>query len=111
MDISFCNQRLKATYNSEKKLLRKYGAENARLIGRRMAVLRAAPSLDDVPHQPPDRRHELSQNRKGQFAVDVKHPFRLIFKPYHNPLPMKADGGLDLQRITSVTILGVEDYH
>ena len=48
---------------------------------------------------PPERRHELSGNRKGQFAVDLKHPQRLIFEPNHNPLPRRADGGLDLKKI------------
>ncbi len=76
-----------------------------------MDFLNAAPCLDDVPYSSPQRRHELSGNRKGQFAIDLKQPFRLIFEPNHNPIPRKADGGFDLGKITAITILEVEDYH
>ncbi|HBF43624.1 MAG TPA: system killer suppression protein, partial [Desulfobacteraceae bacterium] len=74
----------------------------ARLIMRRMAVLRASPVLSEVPHKKPERRHKLSGKRSGQFAVVLKHPFRLIFKPDHEPLPRKDDGGLDLTQITAI---------
>ncbi len=111
MNITFRSEKLAKIFNSGKDLVREYGNENANRIKLRMAVLMAANCLDEVPVHPPERRHELSGNRKGQFAVDVKHPQRLIFEPNHNPLPRKADGGLDLRKISAITILGVEDYH
>jgi len=111
MDITFKNEKLAKIFNSEKNLLREYGTENAKRIKQRMAVLAAANSLEDVPAHPPERRHELSGNRKGQFAVDLKQPQRLVFEPNHNPLPRKPDGGLDLKKISAVTIIEVEDYH
>ena len=36
---------------------------------------------------------------------------RLIFMPFHDPIPTKADGGLDWTAVTAVVIVGVEDYH
>lgn len=111
MDIAFRNKTLKKVFNSEKELKKKFGAEKARLIMRRMAVLRASPVLAEVPYTKPERRHELSGKHSGQFAVDLKHPYRLIFKPNHEPLPRKDDGGIDLTQITAIKILGVEDYH
>jgi proteic killer suppression protein len=111
VNIVFRNKILKKAFNSEKELKKQFGSEKARLIMRRMAVLRASPVLAEVPHKKPERRHELSGKRSGQFAVDLKHPFRLIFKPDHEPLPRKDDGGLDLTQITAIKILGVEDYH
>lgn len=89
---------------------KEYG-ENAKTIRYRMAVLRAAPTLAQVSHLRPERRHELSGKRSGEFAIDLKHPFRLIFKPNHDPVPVKEDGGIDLMKVTSITIIGVEDYH
>ena len=74
-------------------------------------MLRGAACLAQVPTQKPDRRHELTGDRKGEFAVDLRHPFRLLFRPNHDPVPLKEDGGFDLSRITAITILGVEDYH
>ena len=53
----------------------------------------------------------LSGDRKGLFAVDLEHPFRLEFKPNHDPVPLKEDGGVDLDEVTAVTIMAVEDYH
>ena len=91
--------------------MREYGTENANKIKLRMAVFMAASCLDEVPIHPPERRHELSGEKKGQFAVDLKHPHRLVFEPNHNPLPHKADGGLDLKNIKAITIIEVEDYH
>ena len=42
-------------------------------------------------------------------AVDVVGNNRLIFEPCDDPVPV-ADG-IDLQQVTAVKILGVEDYH
>lgn len=78
---------------------------------RRLAVLDAADCLADVPCEPPDRCHALIGQRKGQYAVDAQHPFRIIFRPADDPLPLDDDGSLDLQRVTSIEILDVKDYH
>lgn len=111
MDILFKSTRLLKTFNSDKALQREYGSERARLIKRRMSLLRAAPTLADVPVEKPDRRHQLTGERKNQFAVDLKHPFRLVFTPGHDPIPRTEDGGIDLKNVTAIIILGVEDYH
>jgi proteic killer suppression protein len=111
MEIFFVNKKLADIFSSEKKLVRNYGPEDARTIMRRMQLLNASVTLNDVPPTPPSRRHALTGDKAGQFAVDLKHPFRLVFEPHHNPLPHKADGGLDLTRITAIKIIAVEDYH
>ena len=74
-------------------------------------MLMAAPTLAEVSYLKPERRHALTGNRKGQFAVDVKHPYRLVFRPNHDPLPRMEDWGIDLTKVTAITVLGVEDYH
>jgi proteic killer suppression protein len=76
-----------------------------------MVTLRAARNLAGVPIVPPFRRHQLKGNRKEYFAVDVKHPYRLIFRPANDPLPKLEDGGIDLKAVTQIEIIGVEDYH
>ncbi len=111
MDIAFKNRKLRNSFNSEKELVRAYGYENAKLIKRRMSVLRAASNLAEVPNRPRERCHELKGKRKKEFAVDVKQPRRIVFKPNHDPVPMKKDGSIDLARVTAITILSVEDYH
>lgn len=111
MEVSFDTKRLARILNSEKEIIREFGLKLGKSIMRRLAVLEAANCLEDVPITPPFRRHELKHNRKGQFAVDLEQPYRLIFEPNHNPVPVKEDGGLDLKKITAITILEVEDYH
>lgn len=111
MDIGFKTSKLEKTFNAESMLIKQYGKDTARQIMRRMVVLKAAPTLADVPHTPPERCHQLAGDRKGQFAVDVGQPKRLIFTPDHDPVPQRAEGGLDLTRITRIIILAVEDYH
>jgi len=102
---------LKKILNSEKELVKAYGAERATIIKRRMVFLKATGSLSRVPVTPPYYRHQLKGNYKGFFAVNVKHPYRLIFRPVNNPLPVLTDGGLDLTRVTNIEIIGVKDYH
>lgn len=111
MNIVFKSKKLEKTLNSEKEINRVYGKQIGRFIMRRLQFLRAAPALVDVPAIPPERCHELSGERKGEFAVDLKHPYRLLFRPYHDPIPQKDDGGIDLTKITSIEITGIEDYH
>jgi proteic killer suppression protein len=111
VEVSFETRKLAKILNSEGETIREFGAKLGKAIMKRLAFLEAANCLEDVPIARPYRRHQLSQNRKGQFAVDLEHPYRLIFKPNHNPIPVKADGGLDLKKITAITILEMEDYH
>jgi proteic killer suppression protein len=111
MEIFFRTRKLQRILCSESALVREYGEANARLIMRRLVILDAAECLADVPQAPPDRCHALSGRREGQFAVDAKHPQRIIFRPADEPLPMTEDGSLDLSRVTSIEILDVKDYH
>ncbi len=111
MEILFKTRKLQKRISAESELVREYGKENAKMIMRRMLVLQAAECLADVPRRPPDRCHALSGKRKGQYAVDVKHPHRIIMEPATDPLPLLDDGSIDLERVTSIRILSVEDYH
>lgn len=74
--------------------------------------MRAAATLADLMKLPGARCHQLTGDRKNQFAVDLGHPYQIIFTPADNPAPLKEDGGIDLAKVRSVTILAVkEDYH
>ncbi len=111
MNIFFKTTKLEKIFNSEKELVKAYGQEKAAIIKKRMVFLRAANNLYQVPITPPYCRHQLKGKYKGCFALIVKHPFRLIFRPVNDPLPVLDDGGIDLKAVTSIEILGVEDYH
>jgi len=110
VNIIFKNTKIEKIFNSKKLLQKEYG-EQAKKIMIRMAVLKSAPNLAAVPVTKPDRRHELSGKKKGSFAVDLKHPFRRVFEPMEDPVPNKEDRGIDMEKITAIKILTVEDYH
>jgi len=114
MDISFKNNKLAKSFNERAQFEKIHGVLRARKIRIRMKELRAATSLMDFwpPKSPPGRCHELTEGRRsGQLSVDLDHPYRLVFIPDHDPVPMREDGGLDWSQVTAVKILGVEDTH
>ncbi len=111
MDIAFSTRKLARTFNSGSALAKEYGDRMARTIQIRLAVLRNARTLALVPTSPPDRRHLLTGRRSGQYAVDLVHPFRLVFEPNHDPVPRTEDGGIDINQVTAITITEVVDYH
>ena len=111
MEISFKTNQLGKDLNSAKKLRKKYGDVRARYIIRRMKVLAASTTLAEVPHQPPERCHQLSGDRDEQFGVTIKDQWRIVFKVNHEPIPRKEDNGIDLGKITKITITWIGDYH
>jgi len=106
MNIVFKTVKLQKIFCSEKELVRTYGKENASKIRKRMGFFRNVSNLSQVPVEVPFRRHLLKGSYKGCFSVDLKQPYRLIFKPANNPLPR-----LDLTKVTEIEIISVEDYH
>ncbi|MBT3178366.1 MAG: killer suppression protein [Desulfobacula sp.] len=111
MDIFFRTKKLQKICSTRKVAIKELGANGGSKLMQRMAELNAANSLEDISHLPPHRLHELTGERKGQFSVDLKHPFRLLFIPINEPLPQKEDGGLDKTKIDEIQIIDIEDTH
>ena len=78
---------------------------------RRIDDLKDVSCLADLHLFPALRPHELLGDRKGQIAVDLKKPYRLVFEPADDPIPKKEDGGLDWIEVTKVRLLEVVNYH
>jgi len=113
LDISFKSTKLEKEFNEGKRLEKAHGSLRAKKIRIRLAELRAASTLHDLgpPKISLGRCHELTGDRKGQLSVDLDHPYRLIFVPNHDPVPLKPDKGLDWKQITAIMITGIEDTH
>jgi len=113
LDISFKSNKLMKEFNEERRLKKAHGDLRAAKIKIRMKALRAASTLYDFwpPYKGPERCHELTGDRKGQLSVDLDHPYRLIFEPSNEPVPLKSDGGLDWNQVTEIIIIGIEDTH
>jgi len=110
MDIVFENSKFEKECNNQRLLVKKHGADRAKRILKRLNSLRYANVLEDMWNVP-GRCHELVNDRAGQLAMDLDHPYQLIFEPADEPIPTKSDGGLDWNQVTAVRIIGVEDYH
>ena len=83
----------------------------AKKIMMRLAVLKNAQTLSDVPFTPPERLHRLKGERKGQYALDLVHPHRLIFEPRREPSGTHVSDDPDPGSVTAITIIEVVDYH
>ena len=110
MDIVFATKRLEKLCNSNRDMLKEFGEQRSKLHRRRLDQLRAAENLEAM-RSLPGRCHELTGDLKGTLSLDLDGPYRLLFEPMEEPLPLKADGGLDWHGVTAIRILEVEDTH
>lgn len=110
MDIFFHHGRLKKECDDFKRLQRVHGVQRSKSIRRRLDALAAAAVLEDLRHLP-GQLHELKGDRQGQLSLDLDGPYRLIITPGNDPVPQRAEGGMDWSQITSVIVLGIENTH
>lgn len=111
MDISFKTKKLQKLCSTRKEILKQFGQVKGKKLMRRMSELNAAITLSEISYLPPPRLHELTGKRKGQFSVDLEHPYRLLFMPDNEPVPIKEDGGIDKTRVHKIKIIEIEDTH
>jgi plasmid maintenance system killer protein len=111
MDVVFSTTKLQKICNSDAKMKAEFGPQMAGKLQQRLMELRAADTLAQISRVPPPRCHEHTGNNKGKLTVDLVHPYRLFFKPNHDPVPEKPDGGLEWEKVTSIVVLGIEDPH
>jgi proteic killer suppression protein len=110
MDISFGDSKLKKYANDDTKAVKKLGVRRAKLYKTRLDDMSSSETLEDVRHLP-GRFHELKGDRKGYWACDLDNPYRLIFKPQLNPIPINEDGQYIWIEIKAVEISEIADYH
>ncbi len=87
MEISYKNKKLEKVCTNAKTAERIYGREMAEKIHQRICEIRATDSVE-----------LLVQNRKGQYAMDLVHPKRLVFEKHG-------------EEIEIANILEIVDYH
>lgn len=108
--IIFKTERLRRDCTEAKWMRRRWGANRAGFVRRRLDQLRAAENLEQMRlvHR---RTHELKANRASLISLDLDGPWRLLIEPAEDPLPTKSDGGLDWSQVTAVRVVAVEDTH
>lgn len=107
MELHFKNSKLKKQCEDPQKAQKIYGARIGNILTQRVGELSAATNLLDIKYIPAARLHKLKGKRSNEYAVDLVHPFRLVFTPI-----ISENVDIDqLERINIVRIEEVTDYH
>ena len=80
MDITYKNRKIEKVCTDAKAAERTYGREMADKIHQRIDEIDAADTVEMMIKFHIGRCHSLTQNRKGQYAVDLVHPYREVFE-------------------------------
>ncbi|WP_286906443.1 hypothetical protein [Clostridium sp. UBA1652] len=107
MILEFKTNKIKKQCENPAVAQKEYGSIMGRKLTQRVMELNRAKNLLDIQKLPAARLHRLDGKRADEYAVDLVHPFRLVFTPL-------VDGGVslnDLQGINIVRIEEVIDYH
>ena len=98
MLIEYENKDIKRACTNATDAKIKYGERMAELIHQRIDEITAADSVEQMIQFGIGRCHPLHNNRKGQYAVDLVHPKRLVFKKIKD-------------EIRIVCVIEIIDYH
>lgn len=98
MRVHYRNKQLAKECEDAEVATKKYGNDMAEKIDQRIGELIAANCVDDLIKYRIGRCHSLKGDRKGQYAMDLVHPDRIIFS--------KLNGNE-----IAVEILEIGDYH
>lgn len=98
MDITYRNKKIEKICTDAKTAEKTYGKEMSEKIHQRIDEITAADTVEMMIHFRIGRCHSLTQNRKGQYAVDLVHPYRLVFEKNGNEIQI-------------ANVLEIVDYH
>lgn len=98
MIIAYRTKKLEKVCKNVSVAQKTYGPDMAEKINMRIDEITAADSVEEMVQFRIGRCHPLKGNRNGQYAMDLIHPYRMIFT--------KAG---DITEI--VKIEEIEDYH
>jgi len=110
MDIIVVNKKLKKILEDKDKIRKKYGTKMAEKIMQRIDDMKSAENLE-ILMKLPGNHHPLTGDRKGQFACNLVQPYRLIYRPANDTLPIDDNDNLIYSEITIVEIIEIVDYH
>lgn len=110
MQITFADKKLEKLANDDRKRQKELGKIRSEKVKLRLGQLLDCKTLEDARNLP-GRYHELTGDRKGQWACDLDHPYRLIFEPHEKPIPTDADGKFIWIEIKGIEVIEIADYH
>lgn len=98
MIITYKTRKMEKVCTDAEIARKTFGVEMAEKIRKRIFDITAYSTVEDLIDNHVGRCHPLKNNRKGQYAMDLVHPYRLIFEIYG-------------ETIQIANILEIVDYH
>lgn len=78
MEIEYKTKKMQKTCTDFSLAMKRYGKKMAEKIAQRIYEIKASASVDMICCGI-GRCHSLTGDRNGQYAVDLVHPYRLVF--------------------------------
>ena len=98
LEVKYKNNKIRRECEEYKFSVRSYGKLMADKIHHRIGQIEAIDTVELLIQYSVGRCHELEGNRKGFYAMDLIHPYRLVFK-------------VERGYVQIATISEVVDYH
>lgn len=98
MQIEYKNNKIAEICTNLSKAEKKHGKEMAEKIHLRVKQISAALSVEMLLQYRIGRCHQLKGSRKEQYAMDLVHPYRLVFEKRGNEIQI-------------ANIMEIVDYH
>ena len=98
MEITYKNKNIMKVCTNASYAERKYGSDMAEKIHQRIDEIDASETVEEMVQCHIGRCHSLTGNWKGQYAMDLIHPQRLIFEKRGNEIQI-------------VNVIEITDYH
>nr|WP_069871503.1 type II toxin-antitoxin system RelE/ParE family toxin [Fusibacter sp. 3D3] len=98
LDVKYKSNKLERVCTNYSFAKKEYGDRMAILIHQRLDQIRSASSVEMLVQFSIGRCHPLQGNRKGEYAMDLVQPYRMIFEQND-------------KEIQVVRIIKIEDYH
>ncbi|MDY2888461.1 MAG: type II toxin-antitoxin system RelE/ParE family toxin [Candidatus Caccosoma sp.] len=80
MNITYKNKKMHKICTDASIAAKTYGSEMALKIAMRVDQIQATDSIEVLVQNKIGRCHQLRGNRKNEYAMDLVHPYRLVFK-------------------------------
>lgn len=98
MEITYKTRKIEKVCTIASEAEKKYGSEMAEKIHQRIDEIYAIDTVEEMVQFYIGRCHPLKENRKGQYAMDLVHPYRLVFEKTGD-------------KIQIANIMEIIDYH
>lgn len=98
LEITYKTKKIEKICTDAKTAEKTYGRNMAEKIQQRIQEIYSADTVETMVKYHIGRCHPLKQNRKGQYAVDLVHPYRMVFNVIEDEIQIAK-------------ILEIIDYH